>query len=283
MTKDALKSLAKSMRASLYTSPVQRRLIDAHRNLGKPASVIFFTTHKCASTFVSGGLLDTIDAWSDYRHVDYAGSIWSAGDKLPIEGAYEPFLQQAYSDLYAARGVLYGPQRRPLDFPGRKDFKHVFFLRDPRDVLVSSYFSFAFTHGVPSNSAAEERFRKERQAIKDLDIDSFVLQEANNWVEPVYSDYRELRETASDALFLSYQSFAEDTEKFVTELCGFLDVVPPPGAIGKLAAEARPIQSAEKMSHKRSGKTGQFRDKLRPETVNVLNTQLAGVLDYWEF
>ncbi|MGK7926886.1 MAG: sulfotransferase, partial [Spirulina sp.] len=134
----------------LYTAKLRGRLRNAARNLERPRSILFYTSHKCASTFV-GKLLDTICKKSQYEIIDYAGTIWGAGDRLKhIESPYELFLERAYSDLYSLHGKIYAPQREYLDFPGRTKFKHIFFLRDPRDVLISAYYSFGFTHLEPS-------------------------------------------------------------------------------------------------------------------------------------
>ena len=43
------------------------------------------------------------------------------------------------------------------------------------------------------------------------------------------------------------------------------------------------ILKVEVMKHKRSGKTGQYLEKLHTDTVEKLNHLLAEILAYWEF
>ncbi len=273
---------SKIKKTGVYNNKLQNQLINALGNLNKPYSAIFYTTHKCASTFVYR-LFDVILKNSDYEFVDYAGVIFGAGNKLNIEIPYEGFLEQAYSDLYCLRGKIYGPQRGYLDFPGRNNFKHIFFLRDPRDVLVSAYFSLGFTHAEPLNNLHRNKFIQKRKNIQEKNIDSYVLKEAEEWIYPLYKQYKELRTTAKSYIYLKYDLFVEDTPEFIKKICELLDLHPSQQDINLLTQEASPVQNSEVMKHRRSGKTGQYREKLHPSTVEKLNQILSDVLSDWDF
>ncbi len=277
-----LNKFKKKIKKDIYNNNLQNQIIKAFVNLKKPDSAIFYTTHKCASTFVYR-LFDVILKNSEYEFIDYAGAIFSAGDKLKIESPYETFLEQAYSDLYSLHGKIYGPQRQYLDFSGRNNFKHMFFLRDPRDVLVSSYFSNKFTHAEPLNTVHRNQFLEKRENTKTKEIDSYVLEEAEAWIYPLYKQYWELRVTAKSYIYLKYALFVEDTPEFIQKICEFLDLHPSPEDIDLLTQEASPTQDIEVMKHKRSGKTGQYLEKLHPSTVEKLNHFLSDVLYDWEF
>lgn len=95
-----LKKLKNKIKKDVYQNHLQDKLISALVNLNKPYSAIFYTTHKCASTFVYR-LFDVILKNSEYEFVDYASAIYKSGDKLNIEIPYEGFLEQAYSELYS--------------------------------------------------------------------------------------------------------------------------------------------------------------------------------------
>jgi hypothetical protein len=277
-----IKKLKMRVKDAVYNRKLQHQIIEAAANFNRPRSVIFYTTHKCASTFISN-LFDVILKRSDYDLIDYAGAIWNARDKINPTSPYEVFLEQAYTDLYSLNGKIYAPQRRYLDFPGRSKFKHIFFLRDPRDILVSSYFSMAFTHSEPSNSIARDRFLSRRNEIKEQDIDDYVLVQAEEWVVPLYKQYKELRETSETYIYLKYDVFADNTPEFVKTISEFLGLNPSREDMELLTKNASPVQSIEVMNHKRSGKTGQYLQKLRPTTVEKLNYILSEVLFDWEF
>jgi hypothetical protein len=280
---DVVKIWLRKCRAMILPSRQQRRLKRARKNLDRPVSVFFFTTHKCASTFVSGPLFRQILKNSNYQYEDYAAAIWRSGDELDLGGSYESLLSSAYSDLYSLRGSVYGPQRRYLDFPGRNNFRHIFFLRDPRDVLVSSYFSEAYTHPVPASAAGRDRLDQSRKETKNLELDDYVLAKAESWIQPLYNEYQTLRESADDSLYLTYDQFIDNTKGFLARLCDFLDVEPGAETIKRLARVADPVQNTEVLKHKRSGKSGQYIERLYPETVQKLDRILASELRYWDF
>jgi hypothetical protein len=163
-------------------TPEQRVVLKAKESLDKPPSVLFFTTHKCASTFIPP-LLTTITRNSNYEFKDYAQAIWNLGDKLDIgqdqENFLSSFLENAADRLFFRRGEIYAPLRVPVDFSERKNLKHIFFLRDPRDVMVSAYYSFGLTHSLPKNSKLRKRHQLRKQRILEQGIDDYVISDAN--------------------------------------------------------------------------------------------------------
>lgn len=277
-----LSKLKSKIQREVYYQKLHVKLVNVYANRNQPRSVIFYTTHKCASIFVER-LFELILKNSDYSFVDYAGVIARAGDKLDVGTPYEAFLEQAYSDLYSLQGKIYGPQRRSLDFPGRNKFKHIFFLRDPRDVLVSSYFSSGFIHREPLNTIDREKFVSKRRNIQEIGMENYILDEAEKWIIPLYKQYKQLRDTSETNIYLKYNLFVEDTSEFVQRILDFLSINPAKKDLDVLIKEANPVQNIEVMKHKRSGKTDQYLEKLHPDTVEKLNQTLAETLTDWEF
>lgn len=264
-------------------SEEKRRLIACNDAAFKPPSAIFYTMHKCASTF-QAEVLEEIAKHTAYRHMDYANYIWALGDRINVGSPYEPFLAMNGGVLFRKHGELYGPQRKYLSFPEQQKFKSIFFLRDPRDALVSSYYSFGFTHGIPRNEQAKEKFLANRKDIQGGDIDAYCLRDAEAWIRPLFEGYADLYERLEDKIFLSYDDYARDTRDFVRRLCEYLVISLPEYAVMALAHRAKPVRaSAPVASHKRSGKSRQFVEELRPETVAQLNETLRPILDFWGF
>lgn len=266
------------------TYKVNQRLLRAQKETEKPESVIFFTTHKCASSFMNKFFM-MVSNDSTYSVVDYASSIWALGDSLDVGATYEPFLEQNYDRLYFQTGEIYTPQRHPIDFPGIEKFKHVFFLRDPRDVLVSAFYSFSFSHALPQNTVAKDTFLKEREKMQMGTIDDYVKDAATEWILPLYKKYQSLREDGGSSIFLSYDLFNSNLPAFIKELSHFLDFVPSEKKVREIV-RANEIGRSTKENiskHRRSGKSGQFREKLSTDTVKYLNELLEDVLTYWEF
>lgn len=266
------------------TFKTSQRLLHVQKEIKKPRSVIFFTTHKCASSFMNQFFM-MVSKNSNYRVVDYASSIWGLGDSLDIGSTYEPFLEKNYDRLYFQTGEIYAPQRKPIHFPGIEKFKHIFFLRDPRDVLVSAFYSFGSSHSLPQNTAAKNVFLKEREEIQKGTIDDYVRESAVEWILPLYKEYQHLRENTDSNMFLSYDLFNTNFPEFIQELSHFLRFVPSEEKIKEIiGANEKGVNTKEDLSkHRRSGKSGQFREKLSPDTVKYLNELLKDVLTYWEF
>lgn len=135
----------------------------------------------------------------------------------------------------------------------------------------------------PLKASSRDEFMTKRETIKEKGIDKYVLDEAEAWIEPLYRQYKELRETSISHLYLKYDLFTENPRKFINEISNFLGVYPSEKDIDLLAKEASPIQKVEVMKHKRSGKTGQYLEKLNPSTVEKLNCILKAVLQDWDF
>lgn len=264
----------------------KQELIATGNYLNKPQSVIFYTTHKCASVFMNSLFSTVANHSTEYEFKDYASVIWSLGDYIFEFGeSYEDFLEKGYDLLYKTKGYIYAPQRMPLDFPGRENFKHIFFLRDPRDVLVSGYYSFGYSHNLPPHGKKRKySFTENRKNIQEQGIDNYAKEATINWILPVYNQYKFLLESSNSYLYLTYDEFKDNTVNFIQKINYFLDVKIPDNEVKKLAGTAKPIQNKEDINkHQRSGKSKQYKKELNPETIKYLNETLSDILNYWNF
>lgn len=250
--------------------------------IDKP-SVLFFTTHKCASVFVSA-ILRTAGRHTEFHHLDLAQAVFNLPEVRTNEA--EDFMSERADELFFPTGEVYGPLRGPVDIPNADRFKMVFFLRDPRDVLVSAYYSFGFSHKAPKNPDRVEAFHRQREQIQAEGIDAFALRRAEEWILPHFSRYVEMHKANSNALYLSYDEYKDDTRGFLTRLFHFMDMAIPESALNEIAQKANPIQTdakSDELNHQRSGRSGQFEHELKPDTVTRLNEMFSEILTYWGF
>jgi len=265
------------------------RVLDAYQQLKLEhearKSTLLWTTHKCASTFISR-VFSEIQKEYDIGCFDYASQIWSLGDAINLKDPYE-IERSAASLLYRKYGEVYGPLRTPFTFPHRSELINVFFLRDPRDVLVSAYYSARYSHAAPPHSLLKRQFYKDRNEIRNTDIDRFCLQAMRIWVHPYYKQYSEMADASPWCHFLSYDYFANHTREFLAELFEAMGIKNIKSeTLDKLSERASPRKENLEQNifeHKRSGRSRQFEAELKTETIDIMNNELADILQYWNF
>lgn len=250
-----------------------------------PQSTIFFTTHKCASTFVSQ-FLPLVTRIGNLKHLDYAKDIYGLGNEISAIDPFE-FMSLNSDFLFSPTGEIYGPIRRPVSIKNLSKFKAIFFLRDPRDVAVSAYHSFGFSHVLPTHTERREKFLKEREKIKQEGIDQYALRAVEEWILPTFGEYANLYDEAGKSIFISYDQYIDNPRELIGRTLSFMEIEGfPENIVTQLANLASPIQkttSGKNPQHKRSGRSRQFDDELKPETIGQLNHLLSDVLNRWDF
>lgn len=161
----------------------------------------------------------------------------------------------------------------------------IFHVRDPRDMLVSEYFSFGWSH--PTTESQGTELSDRRKEIQEMSIDDYVLNQPQFSSWPLEEKFRPLVERD-----LSHQS--EVLVKYETMVTRFpvwvADVIRPFGfrfpriAAARLAWKYRnEFKPTGKTSHKRAVVPGDFRRQLRPQTIAVLNDRFGDVLEKYGY
>jgi len=246
--------------------------IKSIRLTAPPESVYFYTLHKCASSLFSDYVLKKARG---LRLVDYMDRFYN-GD--PIECV-----------KFEEKGFIYGPIRlstgptstiynRLVEPASRNDFVHdkiaIFLIRDPRDILVSSYYSFGYTHEFSTVKEIEEQQRQVRELIRGKTIDTFALEIANAWLDHFHTVDR-LARACSRGVVLKYEDMIYDWAKFCSGLTKYLNL--GGRTLRRTYKASRPLENESETGHRRSGKPGAYRDKLLSSTVDALNTIFAPV------
>lgn len=233
-------------------------------------SVVFFTTHKSASTFISGFLKDEIGKYG-YQHMDYSSALWRLNYFFKDVDDYEIFFSERFSNLFRLEGCIYGPHRQLLKHKDLDLFKKIIFLRNPLDTLVSSYYSFGNTHSVPVHGKHNKSFLERRDSIVAKTIDEYVLEASEKWLFPIFADYDELLCDDDKALVLRYEDYIHDTRVFLCAFFEFLNINVEATNIDQMVTEiVRELGKISSDGHQRSGAEGQYRYELAVETVDTL-------------
>ena len=163
----------------------------------------------------------------------------------------------------------------------------IFMFRDPRDALVSQYFSDAYSHSLPSKDTeagakASEAFMKKRNEALATDINAYVLKQAR----PFENTLMAFAPLLSDptCLTLRYEDYVFQKKRLIHKILRHFDWQCAPGHIESLMKIIDAVPDAE--DNKRFIRRvipGDHRNKLTPETIRKLNNQLREALQVFDY
>lgn len=240
-------------------------------------SLVYFSHYRCASMMVNRRLLDLISG-ENYRHLNYQGYVhpWPISDREDFQRQRK---EHAEMKRFPAKGHYFGPLRYFVDIPNLAEMKTVVVLRDPRDVLVSRYYSERFNH-----VRLDKRFLRHCESIEELSLDEFTLQFKED-VGAHYTFYRENSEQLKNALFVNYEEMISDFRGFLADLNLYLGLGRSEEFLDDLASqESFVVMKEDRYSHKRSVEARNFEKKLKSNTIAQLTDYFRETLLHygWE-
>jgi hypothetical protein len=240
------------------------------------ASCFLFTMHKAASGYV-GWLIGNIFKNQGYGLVDICSEYFAAD-------VNEADCVRANVHRMHDHGVFYGPFRSesalevPLNIPARL----IVHVRDPRDCLVSAYYSFCFSHVFPGPGAKLELFLAMRAKYRSMTIDEFCLYN----IERNYGALgimRRISEERSDAIISRYENMVTHFESWLSEIIEKLKLELNYDEVYKLHGETNFSVVEDPLKHKRQVTPGDFRRKLHSETQKTLTEFMEKDLVYFGY
>lgn len=229
-----------------------------NKNLSNQKSIIFFSVHKSASTFIKKSIIKLIGN-DNIVPLDFSGFL---DTPLKQENVYNS--SSTMEKILIKKGHFYGAIRNFYEFPEMEDYKVLLVLRDPRDVLTSHYFSTMFNHPI-----GKEEIISERNKYKNYTIDEFVLDKASDLQEK-YQAYAPLI-AMNNVLFLKYEDMISDFENWLLKLCSFLNIENETVFKDLVSNTKFKVDKENPNSFIRNVKAGDHLNKLKPETITRLN------------
>lgn len=258
-------------RLKSYPKWKTERSLEAGRQVmtSQARSLLFFTTHRCASTF-TGNLLDRFSQDGQMARANF-DSYFTLQEK-DVEAAFEE--KDFQQNAFLKKGVIYGPFRSYRPIPGIEDYGVLLVLRDPRDILVSTYYSLAYSHSIMN-----KKLIRRRRKARGMTIDEFVLDEAAR-VRQIFEDYQNQLLGRSNVTYWTYADLITDPRGYLKSLVGLVDTDVDEEELDRIAdAEMGLPDEEDRTRHKRSGRTRQFEEKLEPGTVKDLTAEFSQILD----
>jgi len=210
--------------------------------------------------------------------VDIGGGFF-ARDLTAVQWVEDPAVATLFKPGYMYGGfrTSYGHfTASPVYREGRK----VLLVRDPRDALVSQYFSALKTHSVPkphqgSGGAAEQILRQREQA-QGQTVDDYVLLNARSFRRTLEA-YLPLLDDPGLRVF-RYEQVILNKAPWIRDTLKAIGLPTHKGFIDKLLAEHDVRPEVEDTSNfVRKVTPGDHQDKLRPATIEALNLIFADV------
>lgn len=241
---------------------------------GPDPSIAFFTVKKCASTLMRRMLAEINRRHLHLVHLNLAGYLWDTGS----EPTYQ-YLKRHATRLLRDDGILYGPLRNYVDLSHLTRTRVLLMLRDPRDVIVSGYFSARFSHRPSAQKSKRQDLERQREELASIAIDDYALGFADR-LAPVYAEYR--AHIARNRV-LTYEDMWHDFDTWARQLGQLLhvdfdaaDII----AFRRMAdIDAAPGVEDVK-AHRRKGKPGDYLDKLSKPVAARITDQFADTLKW---
>jgi len=180
--------------------------------------------------------------------------------------------------LFTEKGYCYsGFRELPRSMLGSASIRSgrkMLVVPNPRDMFVSRYYSTKFSHGFEERGSPQFS-RVMAELIKDdeMNIDSYCLQ--YSWM--INSQLLSHADVISDpkTLILKYEEFLYDKRRLVRQLCDWFSADLSSERIEAIAAAHDSIPQTERPDqHIRQAHPGDYRRKLKPETIATLNVVL---------
>ncbi|MEP3334407.1 sulfotransferase domain-containing protein [Sedimentitalea sp.] len=189
----------------------------------------------------------------------------------------EADLFRSYQDQMRLQGVYYGVARGPyvrsLKILDR--LKTIIQIRDPRDCLISGYFSFTISHPAPRNPDKQKNFERKRAKRMQMTADEFALDRAENYRMRMQI-LADIAERHDDCLMLKYEEMVTDTSTWLNRISEFLEQPLTNELIAALGEKIDFNVSTEDVNKKKRQVTpGDHARKLQPETITALNDILG--------
>lgn len=164
-------------------------------------------------------------------------------------------------------------------FPEEKTLKdqsiqHIIQLRDPRDVLVSLYYSMAYSHGYGNKEMADKIHKRTQQTP----IDKFVLENSDYF----YDVYKTLKISTKykNVTYLKYSDMVLNFPKWNKVSCSVFEA-DEKTILSKFKNEFL-LKKENITKHKRKMIPGDYKEKLEPKTIKILNNKFKKIIQLIE-
>lgn len=223
---------------------------------------------------IFSSIVNALAIFNEIHAVDLPGVMFKQGIRY-IEWNNHPRI----ADLLWRGNVYIGFRDPPTAFypdPVFREGKKILVVRDPRDALVSEYFSNAFSHSLPNQKDGTSVLEQERQKALQADVEQYVLQRVPELNRTV-AGYKGLIGDPN-LLVLRYEEIIFDKAGWIRSIARHFGWQVSDQLIGNILgwADVRPDMEDPKAFVRRVA-PGDHLDKLSPAVIAQVNAKLSDV------
>jgi hypothetical protein len=236
----------------------------------RPAWFVF-GLRKCGSSIMNA-MATALAETNGANFVDVAGKLFSQGVSVPT------WQNDRRMQALLHGGNLFGGFRNAplglLDHPLLVNGPKALLVRDPRDALVSDYFSSAFSHSLPSGGDEREVLLTARSRALQATIGEWAIRRAPGFRQTM-RDYDAFLELPGLRVY-RYEEAIMDKRWFLLDLCEHFGWQVSPVLLEQILGWADVMPEEEKpTAFVRKVRPGDHRDKLDAATIARLNEIFA--------
>lgn len=251
-----------------------------HYNENKHPSIIHYSLNKAATQYTKG-ILKRCAVENGMVPVgihDYAFIT-----DFPFLDHLSEEEMEKYKHIFKPDGYLYSVFGGMIEGISELDkYKIVLMVRDPRDILVSGYYSIAYSHALPDKQGNKyERFVEKRAKVRESTIDEYVLAESDK-VYDILQRYKTLLiGKYPNAYVTKYEEMISNFRGWLDNLLDYCEMIIRHDFLKVLSEENERLRPKDEdiYRHIRKGKSGDYKEKLKQETIECLNTKFSQILE----
>lgn len=242
-------------------------------------SVIAFGLYKSGSTLVES-VLKQLSQEVGITQFNPDAELWNKGIQI-IDSP------KNLGEQFSQAGYCFGVFRqvyRPYEIQILRTNRSLIQIRDPRDILVSHYFSVSRSHPRPPKTGrASNTFDTMREQALGRSIDEHAL-EFQQWVWCLYRDAEPLLLNPLCRVF-RYEDIIFDKVQWIHDLTKHFQWNNLSSEFMESVAKANDIRPEieQPNAHIRSVTPGDHKNKLKPKTIAQLNETFADILERFSY
>lgn len=164
-----------------------------------------------------------------------------------------------------------------------KQRKKILLVRDPRDAIVSAYFSFSKSHILPESGELLDQMLKSRRNLQNMELENYAIAQAVN-VKEAFDRYHQYLPNDAQLKVYRYEDVIFDKANWISDMLDFLNLTLKKAQIVRIGEKHNIVpQSEEAGKHIRKVTPGDHREKLSSECIDKLNEILSEVLERYNY